>query len=295
MLSRVARKLENKADACRRRLGLALNIPFEYRYKDFSILLPADHMLPTYQRHHPKYDRFLPHLAKYIVSSDTVIDVGANVGDTLAGMAAANSTLSYICIEPDDAFFELLVQNISRIKRVKTDLNVRAVKSLVGKAVSAVNLEGRAGTRHAVMNGGGKIRSRPLDEILADAPHSAIRVLKTDVDGFDYDVLDSSLAVIRRNKPLIYFECQFDYDYQRAGYEKTLSALEVDGYCDWTVFDNFGELILRARGTDVVIQLMNYVWRQNTGKSARTIHYYDVLAVQSQDAALVDRVLAEYH
>jgi FkbM family methyltransferase len=295
MLAKVARKLESKADACRRRLGLALNIPLEYRYKDFSILLPADHMLPTYQRDHPKYDRFLPHLAKYIVAADTVIDIGANVGDTLAGMAEENSTLSYVCIEPDDAFFELLVQNISRIKRVKKGLNVRAVKSLVGKAVSGVNLEGRAGTRHAVISGEGKIRSQPLDELLADTPHSAIRILKTDVDGFDYDVLDSSLAVIRRDKPLIYFECQFDYDYQRAGYERTLSALEAEGYRDWTVFDNFGELVMRVRGTDPVIQLMNYVWRQNAGKSARTIHYYDVLAAPSGDAALVDRVLAEYY
>jgi FkbM family methyltransferase len=274
---------------------VALNIPFEHHYADFSILLPADHMLPTYQRHHPKYDRFLPHLAKYIEPSDTVIDVGANVGDTLAGMTDANSTLNYICIEPDDVFFAHLEQNISRIKRVKKDLKVHAIKSLVGKAVSAVDLEGRAGTRHAVMNGKGKIRSQPLDELIADAPHSAIRILKTDVDGFDYDVLDSSLAVIRRNKPLIYFECQFDHDYQRAGYEKTLLALESEGYRDWTLFDNFGDVILRTRSMDVVIQLMNYIWRQNTGKSARTIYYYDVLAVQSGDAALVDRVLAGYY
>lgn len=274
---------------------MVLNIPFTYRYKDFSILLPADHMLPIYQRDHPRYDRFLPHLAKYIVASDTVIDVGANVGDTLAGMTEANSTLNYICIEPDDLFFEHLTQNISRIKRAKNDLKVFAIKSLVGKAVSGVNLEGRAGTKHAVINSKGKIRSQPLDELLSDAPHSTIRILKTDVDGFDYDVIDSSLSVIRSNKPLIYFECQLDYAYQRVGYEKTLFALESEGYCDWTVFDNFGDVVLRTRDMDIIIQLMNYIWRQNRGKSVRTIYYYDVLAVQSEDAALVDRVLAEYY
>lgn len=273
---------------------MALNIPFEYRYGDFSILLPADHMLPTYQRDYPKYDAFLPHLAKYIAAAETVVDVGANVGDTLAAMTKANSTLSYICIEPDDTFFEHLVENISRIKRVKKDLKVRAIKSLVGNVVSGVTLEGRAGSKHAVMSSKGEIRSQPLDELLADAPGSNIRILKTDVDGFDYDVIDSSLAVIRTNGPLIYFECQFDHDYQKAAYEKTLAALESEGYRDWTVFDNFGEVVVRTRDLGVIIQLMNYVWRQNTGNSLRTIYYYDVLAVRSEDAALVDRVLAEY-
>ena len=287
-------KEKNKTSFYVRKFRVAFNIPFKYHYKDFSIQLPANHMLPTYQQHHPKYDRFLPHLAKYIQPSDTVIDVGANVGDTLAGMAEQNAISSYICIEPDDLFYEQLQKNIERIKSSKIDLKVHTIKSLVGKSVSGVFLEGKGGTKHAIISNGGSIKSKPLDELLSEIAYSNIRILKTDADGFDYDVLDSSASVIHVHKPVIFFECQYDYDYQKNGYEKTLYSLESEGYCDWTIFDNFGEIVVQTKNLDVVIQLMRYLWNQNIGRATRTIHYYDVLAVQDKDANLIDRVLADY-
>lgn len=86
MLVRIAHKLKTIISNQVRNFRIIFNIPIEYHYKEYSIKLPANHMLPVYQKYHPKYDRFLPHLVKYIEPSDTVIDVGANVGDTLAGI-----------------------------------------------------------------------------------------------------------------------------------------------------------------------------------------------------------------
>lgn len=292
MLSRIARKAK---EITIRKLRTALNIPIEYRYKDFSIQLPPNHLLPAYQHEHPKYDRFLPHLSKYIQPSDTVIDVGANVGDTLAGMVEQNGASSYICIEPDDLFYKHLQKNIERIKSSKKDLDVHTIKSLVGKSVSGVSLEGKGGTKHAVISNEGSIKSKPLDELLSETAYTNIRILKTDVDGFDYDVLDSSASVIQKHKPIIFFEFQYDFEYQKNGYEKTLYSLESEGYCDWTIFDNFGEVVVRTKSLDVVIQLMRYVWNQNIGRATRTIYYYDVLVVQKKDSDLIDRVLADYH
>jgi FkbM family methyltransferase len=266
----------------------------EYRYKDFSIQLPAGHMLPIYQQQHPKYDKFLPHLARYIQPSDTVIDVGANVGDTLAGMAAQNSRLNYICIEADELFYAHLQDNIERIKRSELDLNVQTINSLVGKNVAGASLEGKGGTKHAVIGGQAAHKSRLLDELLAEVSHSSIRILKSDVDGFDYDVLDSSAATIHDQKPILFFECHYDHEYQKSGYERTLHSLESEGYCDWTIFDNFGEVLVRTGILAVVIQLMRYIWNQNIGRATRTIYYLDVLAVQSKDTALINRVIADY-
>jgi tRNA G46 methylase TrmB len=60
-------------------------------------------MLPIYQRAHPKYDRFLPHLVKYFNSAKyIVVDIGANVGDSLAGMIEKNSKLNFINPSPDN-------------------------------------------------------------------------------------------------------------------------------------------------------------------------------------------------
>lgn len=267
----------------------------EYRYNDFSIYLPANHMLPTYQKQHPKYDRFLPHLARYIRPSETIIDIGANVGDTLAGMAEQNSTASYICIEPDELFYWFLEENIQRIKLCKKDLQVQTINALVGKNISGVSLEGHGGTKHAVMNKEGGIQSKSLNELLEKTFYQNIRILKTDVDGFDYDVLQSSISVIHDHKPIIFFECQYDFCYQKEGYEKLFHSLESEGYSDWTIFDNFGEIIIRTNNLDAVNQLINYVWNQNIRRTTRTIYYYDVLAIQDQDAPLIDRVLADFN
>ena len=294
MVTSMATKIKNATSACIRKFRTAFNIPVVYRYKEFSILVPASHLLPEYQKRHPKYDRFLPHLAKFIAPSDTIIDIGANVGDTLAGMAEHNSTSRYVCIEPDDSFYEHLQKNIERIKNSKTDLRVHTIKSLVGKGISGVSLDGKGGTKHAVVDNSGSIKSKTLDELLSRTDYSNIRMLKTDVDGFDYDVLDSSAAVIREYKPILFCEVQYDFEYQMNGYEKTLRALESEGYCDWTIFDNFGEIVLRTKSLAIVVQLMRYVWNQNTGRTTRTIYYYDVLAVQESDSNLIDRVLSDY-
>lgn len=273
-----------------------------YRYKDFSIQLPTDHMLPVYQKQHPKYDRFLPHLAKYLQPSATVIDVGANVGDTLAGMVEQNSTVSFVCIEPDDLFYQLLEKNIQHIKLSKTNLKVQTIKALVGNNISGVSLEGQGGTKHAVINKEGRLKSQSLDKLLTEIVslvdgkyhNQNIRIIKTDVDGFDYDVLNSSKQIIKKYKPIIFFECQYNFSYQKEGYEKLFDTLELQGYSDWTIFDNFGEIIIRTSNVEVIKQLLNYVWNQNIGRATRTIYYYDVLAIQASDAPLINHVLADY-
>ncbi len=267
-------------------------LPFLYQYKEFSIKLSANHLLPEYQERHLKYDRFLPHLAKYATAADTIVDIGANVGDTLAGMAEQNSISNYICIEPDDSFYNHLEKNIARIKKSIKSLKIQTIKALVGKNISNVSLYGKGGTKHAVIEDEGRTKSLPLDEIIPNTLN--VRILKSDVDGFDYDVLDSSMAVIEANKPIIFFECQYDFEYQKNGYINTLKVLESSGYCDWTVFDNFGELVVRTNNINIISQLMNYIWQQNIGNATRTIYYFDILCVQKKDSLLIDKVLSEY-
>lgn len=275
-----------------RRLRKYSKLPINYKYKSFSINLPAHHLLPEYQKTNPKYDRFLPHLTRYINPSETIIDIGANIGDSLAGMAEQNTTAHYICIEADDSFYRHLEENVKKIKTSINHLKVTTIKALVGKNISNVSLDGQYGTKHAVILNEGGLTSSPLDEVIPN--ESSVRILKSDVDGFDYDVLDSSMAVIKKHKPILFFECQFDHEYQKTGYLQTLRTLEQAGYCDWIIFDNFGEVVMRTGDMSIICQLISYIWQQNTGRSTRTIYYYDILAIQKEDTLLVNRVLEEY-
>src|SRR5258708_39473052 len=110
-----------------------LGLKTEYRYRNFSIRLPADHLLPFYQSMHATYDKFLPHLVRYLEPPATIIDIGANCGDTLAGMYDANDRLSYICVEPDEVFFQYLSENALRMRNSNSGASIRFCKALVAK------------------------------------------------------------------------------------------------------------------------------------------------------------------
>src|ERR1700728_3258116 len=113
-----------------------LGLKTEYRYRNVSIQLPADHLLPFYQSMHGTYDKFLPHLVRYLQPYATVIDVGANCGDTLASMYDANDRLNFICVEPDEVFFRYLSENALRMRISNPGASIRLYKALVGKGVS---------------------------------------------------------------------------------------------------------------------------------------------------------------
>lgn len=273
---------------------LYANLPKKYNYEKYYIELPADHMLPVYQRAHPKYDRFLPHLAKYLMNSDVVIDIGANVGDTLAGMVEQNPALSYICIEADTSFYQFLNKNIELIKNAVPNLKVQPIKALVGKSITNVSLEGTGGTKNAILNNTQGIKSKTIENIINIDTLPSVRILKSDVDGYDYDVIDASMPIIEKYSPLIYFECQYEHEFQKDGYLKILKSLEEIGYRNWFIFDNFGEFILRTDDLTVIKQLISYIWHQNIGRSTRTIYYYDILAAKQKDSELLQGVMMDY-
>ena len=166
---------------------------------------------------------------------------------------------------------------------------------MVGKDISGVKLEGVGGTKHAVTGVIGDIQSQQLDELIINLEYRNFRLLKSDVDGFDYDVIESSINLIKNSKPIIFFECHYDFEFQKIGYEKIIKKLEDLNYCDWVVFDNFGEVILRTSDSQQLKGLINYVWHQNLGNATRTIFYFDILAIHSSDSELISTVMRDYN
>jgi FkbM family methyltransferase len=277
-----------------KKLGIwRMRIDQQLRFGRFTIRLPHDHLLPEYQRKHPRYDHFLPLLAGQFQGDFTVIDVGANCGDTVAAMAAQNPLLHYLCIEPEDLFLRYLHANIARMQRLEPDLHIEALAAMVGKDITQASLAGANGSKHAVPGAGG-LKTTTLDEIVLSAERPPVRLLKSDVDGFDYDVVNSASELIRRDRPLVYYECHFGNEVQRMGFERLMCSLLEAGYTRWTVFDNFGEVMLSDTSPAQIEQLMAYVQRQNQKLAQRTIYYFDILAAATADGAFVDRVLGAY-
>lgn len=277
-----------------RYLNIFKNITIKYHYKNFSILIPLYHSLPDYQKKNPKYDKILPVICKYIKQNEMIIDIGANIGDSLAAMVDENSNPIYLCIEPEDEFFSYLTMNLKIIQKKIPNLKVHLLKQFVGKQITNISFDiKKEGSAKANLING-NIKSKSLDEILNNFETiEKIRLLKTDVDGFDYDVLESSLKTIEQHKPLIFFECEYEQEYQKINFKSIIKKLQSLGYFHWTIFDNYGEIIITTQNLSTIYSLMEYVWRQNLGKTTRTIYYFDLLACCDNNKEIFDNVIKE--
>lgn len=278
------------------KLRTFLSIDSVMDFGEFEIYLPPEHLLPYYKNTHRLYDRFLPFFCQYLNPKDIVIDVGGNIGDTLASMYAANPFLEFICIEPDDYFFRYLEKNTLIIKRHNENSTVTLIKSLIGNSVEKVSLEGCGGTKKAVHtnNSASSVSSVSLDAALKNIDLNNLKLLKIDVDGYDFDVLDSSLGVLKKYSPVVFFETDFDYDFQLEGYKKTLSSIKDIGYENFVIFDNFGEVVLRTSDLLVIDELFEYVRRMNLERSTRTIYYFDILAFVASDLKFIENIITLY-
>jgi FkbM family methyltransferase len=269
----------------------------------YNILLPRDHRLPSFQKYSPLYDRFLPVLALFLPSNTTVIDIGANCGDTIAAMASCNISLKYFAIEADPSFYSFLCSNVNKIIRQDPMLNIRTCNVLVGKEVDSVLLTGIGGTKKAYLPNLDStqdqhlhLRSKTLDAIIADSSinPAEISLLKVDTDGFDYDSINSAWITIKTSTPALFFECQFETQEQINGYIELINKLYQLGYVHWSLFDNFGGVIDSNSSLDQIFALIDYIHLQNKGFSTRTLWYIDILCCTDRFSGVASSALAEY-
>ena len=250
----------------------------EYAHAAYSILLPADAMMPVHKKTHRLYDRFLPFFGRYLPPGALVVDVGAYCGDTMAAMLDANPGLRFVCIEGDGERYDLLEENVRRIQAAVRDVDVHTVHAYVGTDAGAAFV--------------GQLQA--LDQIVQAENAGRVWLLKSDTDGRDFDVLASAAGVLERDWPMLFFECEIHAAADMAAFMSQFERLRDRGYTHWVVFDNFGAVMLEIGDLDVVRQLLDYVWRQNQGRSTRTIYYFDILAATKVDRRMVARVVSAY-
>jgi FkbM family methyltransferase len=267
-----------------------------YELGRLSIHLPKDHKLPEYQQRHRQYDRFLPHLIKELSQGDIVIDVGANCGDTLAAMVSENPNLHYICIEPDDEFYSYLLSNTARIKQIFPDTSIDLIQGLISDSEVAAGLTGEGGTKHRDETvASGLIKAcRLVDVVDKMGLAKAVRLIKSDVDGYDYDVINSARRLLEGERVMLFFECQYFDMGQREGFIRLLDNLLKLGFSDFRFFDNFGEFMLNTSDSKMHSELIDYVMRQNQNKATRTIYYFDILVSKPSDHIFLSRVVDQY-
>jgi FkbM family methyltransferase len=254
-------------------------------------MLTGQHELPLHQLHHRLYDRF-PISLGLAHGDGWIIDIGANVGDSAAAFASG-SPKQILCIEPVAHFYFLLEKNAARLRAAGA--TIICVNTCVGPEGIAGHISANQTTAF-VSTDGRSTSFMTLDSIAASRlPWDAtIGMIKCDVDGFDSTALMSGLGVITRDHPLIYFESEVREQGALVRIRQLCDRLANAGYDMFTLFDNFGLLMIENAPLDVVSNCLQYVYWQNQGRSTRCIYYFDIAASSQRSRALHLAALDHY-
>ena len=210
-----------------------------------KIILPPGHLLSLYESVYPKYDRFLPTVIGKIKENEVIIDIGANIGDTLFRLLNINTRPYYYCIEADNFFFEYLQEN-----KKSLDINIQnkiiLIKTLVGDQLQGNLSETTTGTKSLIESDLG-IKSKKLDDIIMEYKIKNIKLIKVDVDGFDYNILFSAINELKNNKPDIFFEYMPLNESGKKNYLRLIEKMNEIGYSNWTMLDNYGSIIFENK------------------------------------------------
>lgn len=240
-----------------------------------SLLVPWTHALPDILRGHPRYETELERLAAHIYGAEgrlVMIDVGANVGDTIARLPPFSGA-KFLCIEPSPRFFGFLVRNYLH------DPAVTPVQALVGESNGgAANVdEIRGGTGHVVAAAGGEIPMFTVDHLVTIHPAFAgANLLKVDTDGFDLNVLRGATGLLRSARPCLHIEFS-PREWRAYGHStlgEALTLLADFGYAELLCYDFQGTFLVRdfTAAPKLIERIGDYAERAGTHYNFIALH-----------------------
>src|SRR5580765_7432966 len=195
----------------RRRLGWFVRDRFPDRHvvrevQGVRLVLPWSHRLPDYATAGSSYGQNLVELARLLGAGPrplTVMDVGANVGDSVLQILNATDA-SVLCVEGDRAYLEYLHLNVD------ADPRVSVVEALL-------SVEDHSGVTKAVRTGGTTrfVAGDSIDAMPSISPtrlrgeypdFDDLRLVKSDTDGYDVELVPAVARAWSDSRPVLFFE-----------------------------------------------------------------------------------------
>jgi len=290
----VRRPLNGSMSRCRykalrgvRRLRLAFTDPeITFAIGESQLRLPLSHELPFYRLLFPQYSENLANICfhagqKY--PGFTMIDVGANVGDS-AVVARQRSHHPILCLEGEPRFFQLLAENTRKMG------NIECEETFVGapgdNASGICRERGNATVRLGSCSS--ELAMCTLSEALKRHPGFAnSRLIKLDAEGFDCRIITAEAELLRRCQPVLFFE-YYPHACQKAGYEAfTVFPLLLSlGYATLLVYQNCGPYFMSLNLDQLCsLQDLHHFLVSRDG-------YCDVAAFHNEDRDLAGAIRA---
>ena len=239
-----------------------LGVKSRISFGEISIYVPANHSSVLWSVLVPGMNWNLGRLAKHVSLMDpvtTIIDVGANVGDTYAIIRGSNVHVPLIAIEGDPAFISWLRLNTFRDPLVSIwegfvgDDDVSLVFESSQNGASTGMVRKHRGTGHP-------IKLTALDKIIELSNVKKVGLIKVDTDGFDTKIVRSAHQVLHRDHPVLFLEIQPYHLMRNDNIDSFFKWLQQFGYKEMLLWDNFGRFLCNIDFSKptLIKQLMAY-------------------------------------
>ncbi|MBM0124321.1 FkbM family methyltransferase [Pimelobacter simplex] len=275
------------ASTAKRRVGWIIRDRFPFRpvvrhVQGVELVLPWSHRLPDYAVWQPTYGQNLVELARLLATTGplTVLDVGANVGDSAVQILNAADG-QVLCIEADKAYLDFLHRNVDRDSRVTV---VEALLTVDGSDGGTTAVRSGGTTRFVEGAAGDAMPTVSPTSLRTDHPaFDRLRLVKSDTDGYDVDLVPAVAEAWQDVQPVLFFEYD-PYLTRLVGRdpESVWARLAGLGYEHVAVWDNGGLTVGRTTVDKVAQQ--GRVLDEVPGGRARSRIYWDVAVVHRDDA-----------
>jgi FkbM family methyltransferase len=294
--------LGNRARYCLlrgiRRVRLFVSDPgVDFSLGAYNLCLPLSHELPFYRRKFPDYAGNLGKVSLYArrkYPNLTMIDVGANIGDSVA-IVHSYSDHPVLCLEGEPRFFQLLKKNTRNLPAVEIE------QTFIGAPGDHVgSIDARRGNAQVLL---GPIPGRAsictLSEALARHPRFArAKLLKIDAEGFDCRIIAAETKLLKVNKPILFFEyypkCSELVGQKAFPVFTTLSSL---GYSLILIYQNLGRyfMSLTLDQVDALEDLHHFISDQDGFCDVVAFHKEDLeIAINLRAAEYASRALNKH-
>jgi FkbM family methyltransferase len=247
--------------------------------------------IPKHYQYYPNYNSGLGKLALLIskkYNSFQLLDIGANVGDTIA-IVKSIVDIPIVAIEGDPFVYGYLKQNASLFNQVYTIQQFLGEKN--GNLQVTLEKGGWNTTIVPTETSAKTIDLRTLDQVLIEHQLNAasFKLLKIDAEGFDTIILRGAFTTIEKHHPVLYFE------YNRENMDaigedgiSTLFALAKYGYKKIVFLDNHNRrlMCLPLSEEEMIQQLHRYA----DGVQG-LIPHYDLCLFHKDDSDVLDEFL----
>lgn len=184
----------------------------------------------------------LSFVRQFIPSNAVIIDVGANVGNHAMFFDKMYSPKVVYAIEPNSDAYMVMLMNaaLNHCHSINFDYIGCVLSNTNGSATKKSTVDGNLGATSFEASSDG-IRMVTGDSLFAD---KHVDLIKIDVEGMEFDVLEGFNETIMKSKPYIYIEVlnsmrdRLDYWMEQTDYKIVQTLSVYDSYSNYLLARN---------------------------------------------------------